>query len=64
VCFAREKRSKYIDEILVGIGASDADSESHFLHAFLEMLLRMRMMRQVRRAIREKILSEFGIRET
>jgi len=42
----------------VGIGGSDADSESHFLHAFLEMLLRMRMMRQVRRVIREKILSE------
>jgi Uri superfamily endonuclease len=63
VCFARVKRIEYIDEILEGIGASDADCESHFLHAFLEMLLHMHKMRQVRQAIREKILSEFGVRE-
>lgn len=35
---------------------SDADYESHFL-------FRMWKMRQVRRAIREKISSEFGIQE-
>jgi hypothetical protein len=63
VCFAREKRSEYIDEIREGTGASDADCESHFLHAFLKMLLHMWKMRQVRRAIWEKILSEFEIRE-
>jgi Uri superfamily endonuclease len=58
VCFAREKRSEYIDEIRKGTGASDVDCESHLLNAFLEMLLHFWKMRQVRRAIREKVLSE------